>query len=130
MIIPEFKMVEGLNKARQEVMKSVNHIKSLGGDTTLHDLNLKLCQAMEEMRHRLETSKECITKISQRFKQRITGQDEKIEGNLIILEYQFEVIRDLLMQGELLEGIALGVSPLLICLSIYTNRDVPSTVRL
>lgn len=109
--ISALKTVEDLHRVRQEVFKSLARARVKGGDTTLHEINLALCEAVESMRSRVEHSEEHITKVEEKIEGKLKEQDDRIEDNAIVLEYQHVALDSLTMQAELLERIALGVSP-------------------
>ena len=109
-----------MRRARQAVIKSLKCVKSRGEDTTLHEINLALCQSVEELRQRLNISEGRVLEIDERYEKNIKNQADKIEDNELILMHQYDAIRSLSIQVKLLEGIALGVRHFFVtsCISI------------
>ena len=66
---------------------------------------------MNELQWRLDAAEMQISEVQERTDEKLKDHEQKITDAEEVKKYLYDAVRDLALQGRLLEGIALGVSP-------------------
>lgn len=96
---------------RQGIITHLNSLRDRGGDTRLPEIDLTMCQVVEDVESRLKATEERLKNLEHSLDDRFRTRDVKIEDHQVILEYQHESLRELMLHTELLDGVVRGVSP-------------------
>lgn len=101
--------IEGLGKLRESLISHISSSSVRAVDKTAQQINLAIVNAMDQMNKRLNAIEGRLEKVDQNIDEKLQEQDDKVNEHSVLLDVQFDAIRGLSLQAQLLEGIALGV---------------------